>query len=87
MRCELLSEFGVKVEEGVEALLELGFDLLAGAFEDVHGYVGFIAVGQLEGCVLNLLHFALWEEAHSVHKSQICHVFHLITGVLSNSYE
>ena len=63
MRCELLSEFGVKVEESVEALLELGFDLLAGAFEDVHGDVGFVSVGKFEGGILHLGDFTLGEQA------------------------
>ena len=67
------SEFGVEVEEGVEAALELGFDLFARAIDNVHGDVGFMAVGQFEGCVVDLGDLAFGEEPETVDKSQIGH--------------
>jgi len=59
-------------------LLELSFDLFARALKHVHGDVCLIAIGELEGGVVDLDDFALGEEAHSVDKSQICHEEHLI---------
>ena len=46
------SDLRVEIKEGVEALLELGLDLLARALEHVHGDVCLVAVGQLEGSVV-----------------------------------
>lgn len=37
-------DFGVEVEEGVDGVAELGLDLLAAAFQDMHGDVGLVAV-------------------------------------------
>ena len=54
--------FGVEVEEGVQAALELGFDLLACAFKDVHGDVGLVAVGELEGGIVDFGEFAGGEQ-------------------------
>jgi hypothetical protein len=76
--CLCSSEFRIDIEESVEALLELGFDLFARALKHVHGDVGLVAIGELEGSVVDLDDFALGEEAHSVDKSQICHEEHLI---------
>jgi hypothetical protein len=39
------SDFGVEVEKGVEAALELGLYLLTRAFDGVHGDVGLVPVG------------------------------------------
>ena len=74
----IASDLRVEVEERVEALLELLLDLLARALQHVHGDVGLVPVGQLERRVLNLSDFALGEQPHSVDKSQIRHVHHLI---------
>jgi hypothetical protein len=68
----------VEVEEGVDAHAQLSFDLFAGAFQHVHGHVGFVAVGEFERGVLHLGDFALGQEAQSVDQSQICHEDHLI---------
>jgi len=67
------SDFGVEVEEGVEAALELGFDLLTRTLDGVHGDMGLVAVGQLEGRVLDFGDLAGGEEAQAVNKSQIRH--------------
>ena len=61
-----LSNFGIEVEEGVEAALELVFDLLAGALDGVHGNVRLVSIGQLEGCVVDFCDLALGEQTHSV---------------------
>ena len=71
-------DFWVKIEEGVKALLQLSLDLFARSFQDVHGHVCLVAISQLQRCVLDFDHFALRQKAHSVDKSQICHVHHLI---------
>ena len=60
------SDIGVEVEEGVEAALELGFDFFAGSVDDVHGDVGFVAGGQLEGGVLDFGDLAFREEPETV---------------------
>lgn len=72
------SEFRIDIEEGIEALLELGFNLFTRALKHVHGDVCLIAISKLKGSVVDLDDFALGEEAHSVDKSQICHEEHLI---------
>src|SRR3569833_3082804 len=77
--CAFESNFRVEIEEGVQALLKLGLDLFARALKDVHGDVRLVAVGELEGCVVDFLYLAFGEEAHSVDKSQICHEEHLIS--------
>ena len=72
------SDFRIEIEKGIEALLELGFDLFARALEHVHGDVCLVSIGELEGGVVDFDDFAFGEEAHSIDKSQICHVEHLI---------
>ena len=71
------SDFGVEVEEGVERALELCFDLLARTLDDVHGDVGLMASGQLEGGVADFCNFAFGQEPQSIDKSQISHEDHL----------
>jgi hypothetical protein len=72
------SDFRVKIEECIEALFELSFDLFARALKHVHGDVCLVAIGELQGGIVDLDDFTLGEEAHSVDKSQICHEEHLI---------
>ena len=64
--CECCSDFRVEIEKRVETLPELLLNFNARAFDDVHGHVGFVAVGQLEVCVMNLGDFALGEQTESV---------------------
>jgi len=73
-----VSDFRVEVEEGVDAHAELPFDLFAGAFEDMHGDMGFVSVGKFERRVLDRGDFALGQEAETVDQSQIRHEVHLI---------
>jgi len=61
-----LSDLWVEAEKGVEAALQLGLDLLAGALDGVHGHVGLVPVRQFEGCVLNLGDLAFGEEPEAV---------------------
>ncbi len=72
----------VEIEKGVEALLELGLNLLARSLQHVHGDVGLVPVGQLQRSIVNLRHFALRQQPHSVDQSQIRHVRHLYIGLL-----
>ena len=72
------SDLRVKVEEGIQTLLELRLDLLARALQNVHGHVRLVAVGELEGRVVDLGDLALGEQPQSVDKSQIRHENHLI---------
>ena len=46
------SNLRVEVEERLEALPELLLDLLARALQHVHGDVGFVPVGELEGGIV-----------------------------------
>jgi hypothetical protein len=71
-------DFWVEVEECIEAALELGFDLRAGALDHVHGHMSLVAVGQLQRCVFNPGDFALGKESQTVDQSQIRHEPHLI---------
>src|SRR5579859_4502956 len=68
----------VEIEERVNAHAQLPFDLFARAFEDVHGDVRFMSVGEFEGCILHLGDFTLGQEAQTVDQSQISHEHHLI---------
>jgi len=60
------SDFGVEVEEGVEGVLELGFDTFAGAFEDVHRDLCFVAVVEDDGRGLDARDFVGGQETHTV---------------------
>jgi hypothetical protein len=48
-RLVILLDFGEEVEEGVDALAELGLDLFAGAFEQVHGDSRVVSVLEFDG--------------------------------------
>jgi hypothetical protein len=56
----------VEVEEGFDAVAELGLDLLAATFEDVHGDLGLIAILEDDGCGLDCFDFIGGEEPHSI---------------------
>lgn len=43
----------------------------------MHGYVSFMAVGELERRICDLCDFAFGEQPQTVDKSQICHEDHL----------
>lgn len=72
------SDFRIKVEEGIQAALELSFNLLARTLDKVHGDVSLVAVGQLEGRILDLHDLAFGEQPQSVDKSQIGHKLILV---------
>src|SRR6266702_3334961 len=59
-------DFGVEVEEGVEAHFELGFDLLAASLEDVHGDVGLMAVLERDWSFAHLCYLVGGEQPHSI---------------------
>ncbi len=57
---------GVEVEEGVEAHFELGLDLLAAAFEDVHGDARLVAILQGDWSVAHLCYLVGGQQSHSI---------------------
>ena len=59
-------DLGVEVEEGVEAHFELPFDLLAAAFEDVHGDACLVAVFQGDWSIAHLCYLVGWQQPHSI---------------------
>ncbi len=63
----------VEIEKGVEAHLELLFDLFAAALKNVHGDVGFVAVFQRDGRVTDLRDFVFGKKSHSIDQCQVCH--------------
>ena len=67
------SDFGVEVEEGVDAEAELGLDLFAAALEHVHGDVSLVAVLEGDGRVADCRDFIGGQQPHSVDKREICH--------------
>jgi len=67
------SDFGVEVEECVEAALELSFNLLTGTLDHVHGDVGFMTIGQLESCIVDFSDLAFGQKPQTVDQSQIRH--------------
>src|SRR5579871_3865698 len=68
-------DLGVEVEEGVEAHFELPFDLLAAAFEDVHGDARLVSVLQGDWGVTNLCYLVGGQQSPSVDQRQVCHAF------------
>lgn len=66
----------IEVKEGIQAVPELLLNLLARAFQDVHGDVCLVTICQLERCIMDLRNLALGQEPHSVNQSQIGHVLH-----------
>lgn len=75
-------DFWEEVEEGVDALAELGFDLFAGAFEQVHGDAGGVSVFEFDGGFADCGDFVGGEKAHSVDKCEVCHV-DIVSGAAS----
>jgi hypothetical protein len=63
------SDFGVEIEECVEAAFELCFDLFPRPLDHVHGDVSPVAVGQFEGCILDFCDLAFGQKPESVDKS------------------
>ena len=49
------SDLRIKIEKRIQALLELGLDLLPRALQQVHGHVRFVAILQLQRRVANLV--------------------------------
>ena len=60
------SDFGVEIEESVEAALELRFYFCPRALDRVHGHVGLVAVRQFQRRILDFSNFALGQEPQSV---------------------
>ena len=72
------SDLRIEIKKGIQALFELTFDFLSRTFQNVHGHVRLMAIGEFQGSVSYLDDLALGQQTHSVDQSQICHVKHLI---------
>lgn len=59
-------DFGVEVKEGIEAHFELGFDLFAASFKDMHGDVSLIAVSEGDGSFAYRSDLVGGQQSHSV---------------------
>ncbi len=71
-------DLGVEIEEGVEAQLQLVFDGFAASFEDVHGYVSFVAVFELDGSIADLGDLIGGQQTHAIDQCEICHSPHCL---------
>jgi hypothetical protein len=82
-----VSDFWIKIEEGVEAGLQLLLDLVFAAFESVHGHVRLMAVVEFQCCIANFGEFVGRKQPQSVNQSQVCHalIVTLIGGALDGS--
>jgi hypothetical protein len=69
------SDFGIKIEERVQAGFELLLDLLPASFEHVHGDVRLASVLQLQSGVVNFRDFLRRKQPQPVNQSEICHEF------------
>src|SRR5579875_1162323 len=69
-----LLDLRVEVEEGVEAHAQLRLDLLAAAFEHVHGYMRFVAVLEFDASFADRCDFIRRQQPHTVYQCQICHM-------------
>lgn len=72
-------DFGIEIEEGIDAHAELSFDLFAAAFEDVHGNVGLVAIVQGYGRFAHGCHLISRQQPHSIDQRKICHSFDCFT--------
>ena len=61
-------DLGIEIEEGVDAVAKLGLDLLAAAFEDVHGYLGLVAILEDDRSGLDRFNLIRGEKPHTVYK-------------------
>src|ERR1700678_4255028 len=67
------SDFGKEIEKGVDALAQLGLDLLARAFEQMHGYAGVVPILEFDGRFANASHFLGGKQAETIYQSQVGH--------------
>jgi hypothetical protein len=74
-------DLGVEIEKCVDAHTKLALDLFAGAFQHMHGDVGFVAVGEFERGILYLGDFALGQQPQTVNECEISHAQFYRSGV------
>jgi thioredoxin reductase (NADPH) len=67
------SNLRIKVEERIDAVPQLRFNLLPAAFEHVHGDARLFAVLQSHRRIVNLRNFICRKQTHSIHHHKICH--------------
>lgn len=68
-----MSDFRKEIKEGVQTLPQLRFNLLAGAFKDVHGHPRGVAIFQLDRGLAHFRNFVGGQEPQAVHKGQMSH--------------
>jgi hypothetical protein len=62
------SDFREEIEKGVDALAQLGLDLLARAFEQMHGYAGVVPILEFDGRFADASHFLGGKQAETVYQ-------------------
>src|SRR5947209_6638137 len=67
------SNFRIKVEERVDTVAQLRFDLLARAFDDMHRHLRFVAVLERNRRGADAGHLIGRKQPHSIDQHQICH--------------
>jgi hypothetical protein len=63
------SDFREEIEKGVDALAQLGLDLLARAFEQMHGYARVVSILEFNGRFADSGHFLGGKQAEAVYQS------------------
>jgi len=58
--------FGVEVEESVQAVLQLGLNAFAAAFKHMHCYLSFVTIFEGNCCGLNAFDLIGGQQTHSV---------------------
>ena len=64
----VLSNLRIEIEERLQAGLQLLFNFILTAFEQVHGHVSLATVLELEGCVSNFGDFLGGQQPQSIYK-------------------
>jgi hypothetical protein len=67
-------DFGIKVEEGFQAGLQLLLNLVLTALQDVHRNVGLAPILQFNRRIADLAKFVGRQEPHSINKCQVRHL-------------
>jgi len=64
----VFSNLRIEIEEGLQAGLQLFFNFIFAAFEDVHGHVSLTAILEFESCVTNFCNFFRRQQPQSINK-------------------
>src|SRR5450631_425974 len=71
-------DFWIEVKEGIDAAAQLGLDLFAGAFQNVHRHPRLVPVFELHGCIPHLGDLLRGKEAQTIDQRKIRHAAHLM---------